>query len=109
MIRELEYVLSEEQNCLLTGDYGGLANLAERKTLLAERLEADSASLDADDCRRVADQAAHNEALLRSAQRGIQAAITQIGQFKSGEHQSTYSAGGQRRPLSRNPSVVQKL
>ena len=110
VIDELESVLADEQTCLLQGDYSSLSKLAHRKAALAERLKAASGGLDKDDCRRVADKAAHNEALLRSAQRGIQAAITQLGQIAGGEHQSTYSCKGERRTLSRSPSsVIQKL
>ncbi len=110
VIRELENVLAEEQHCLLNGNYADLLEIATRKSSLADHLKSISGTLDRDDCRRVVDKAAYNEALLRSAQRGIQAAITQLGQIASGEHQSTYSRGGKRSPLSRTPSsLIQKL
>lgn len=110
VIKDLERILADEQTCLLTGDYLGLSDLADRKSLLADRLREAALTLDAGACNRLADKAAHNEALLRSAQRGIQAAMMQLDQFTNGEHQSTYSKGGQRSPLSRNPSsIVQKL
>ena len=110
VIEDLERILADEQTRLLTGDYSGLADLADRKTMLAERLEHAAPTLDVGACKRLADKAAHNETLLRSAQRGIQAAMTQLDQFTNGEHQSTYSKGGQRRALSPNPSsIIQKL
>lgn len=110
LVTELEEILADEQRCLLSGAYDDLAGLAERKTALAARLSAKRGDLGEDACRRLKNKAAHNEALLRAAQRGIQAAIAQLRQFTSGEHQSTYSRDGMRRPLSRSPSALtQKL
>ena len=105
---ELETVLAEEQTILLAGDYAKLEALAERKTVLAEQLAENAPELPVEAVKKLARQATHNEALLASARRGIQAAISQLKEYTSGEHQSTYTAQGERAPLSRRVSVTQK-
>lgn len=107
IVAELESLLSEEQELLLTGNYSRLEALAVRKSELAERLAA-TPDLPEADYQDIKSRAAHNEALLNSARRGIQAAISQLREYASGEHQSTYSREGQRQPLSRPVSVTQK-
>ena len=109
IVAELERILEKEQRLLLTGDYGQLAQLAEEKNDLAERLADGLQDLSVETVEKLAEQAGHNEALLKSARRGMQAAMTQLKQFSEGEHQSTYSAEGRREPLSRPVSVTQKL
>ena len=107
VVAELESVLAEEQQLLLTGDYAKLAALAVRKSDLADSL-ATAADLPEDAYRNIVTMSEHNEALLKSARRGIQAAISQLKEYSSGEHQSTYSKEGQRQPLSRPVSMTQK-
>ena len=108
VLTELESVLAEEQELLLTGNFGQLEALAEKKTELAEALSMDAPDLPEEAYEGLLNQAAHNEALLSSARRGIQAAISQLREYSSGGHQSTYSKEGQRQPLAKPTSVVQK-
>ncbi len=108
VVEELENVLAEEQRMLLTGEYTGLQALLERKSKLAETLAAGKPELTQDEYQRLAANARHNETLLNSAQRGIQAALSQLKEIKSGEHQSTYTSTGERTPLSRPASIIQK-
>lgn len=109
IVQDLERMLDTERKLLLAGEFAALASLAEEKAALAERLGAGRPDLPAEDYARLSERAAHNEALLRSARRGIQAAMAQLRQFSDGEHQSTYSREGERRPLTRTPSVIQKF
>ena len=109
VVAELESVLAEEQKILLTGHYSKLAVLADRKAKLAEMLSLEELDFPEEVYKSLVARAAHNEALLASARRGIQAAISQLKEFSNGEHQSTYSKEGLRQPLARPVSVVQKL
>ena len=109
VIGALEEVLDEEQRILMSGDFAKLERLAAIKTELAEQLAATSLDVPAEAYSALVERAAHNEQLLSSARRGIQAAIAQLKQFADGEHQSTYSKEGQRRPLARRVSVTQKF
>lgn len=109
VIRELEKILDEEQACLLSGDFVALETLITRKTKLAEQL----AEIESEIPRETADvlsmKAKHNEELLGSARRGLQAALAQLKQLSDGEAQKTYSKEGQRQSLSRKTaSVTQK-
>ena len=108
VVEELESVLAEEQRVLLTGDYGQLSDLLNRKAALADRLASGSPEMGTEAYEKLSAQATHNEALLHSAQRGIQAALSQLKAISSGEHQSTYTRAGERKPLSRPVSVTQK-
>lgn len=109
IVTELENVLEEEQEILLTGNYVGLEALAEKKMKLAELLSTQELDLPPDAYKSLVERATHNEALLASARRGIQAAMSQLKEFSNGEHQSTYSKEGRRRPLARPISITQKL
>lgn len=110
IVQELEDVLAEEQKHLLSGDFAALEELVDRKAELTEKLAKKKPDLPKDVYERLADHAAHNEALLGSARRGLQAAMALLRQMSDGETQQTYSREGTRRPLSRSPaSVTQKL
>ncbi len=108
-MKELEQVLAEEQSVLLSGNYKMLESLAKQKSRLAEKLANNSNELPVEAFGKLAEKAAQNEVLLKSARRGIQAAITQLNQIANGEHQSTYSREGTRKPLARQVSVTQKF
>jgi len=108
IVTELNAVLAEEQEILLSGDFARLEALAEKKSQLVEALAATTPEIPEETCQDIRDRAAHNEALLGSARRGIQAAMSQLREYSSGEHQSTYSREGERQPLSRPVSVTQK-
>lgn len=108
VLADLETLLAEEQQILLSGDYGRLESLAEKKSALAEKLSDRAPEIQKEAVEKLAAQAAYNETLLSSARRGIQAAISQLKEYSSGEHQSTYSKEGQRQPMSRPVSMTQK-
>lgn len=108
--KDLEKLLSRERALLLAGDYEGLHALIEKKMELEGRLADTKPNLPIEDCVRLSEMAKHNEALLASAQRGLQSAIAQLKQLADGETQKTYSKDGQRTSLSRKPtSVAQKV
>ena len=107
IVAELESVLAEEQELLLNGDYSKLEALAARKADLADEL-AQATELPKSEYMDIITMSERNETLLKSARRGIQAAMSQLKEYSSGEHQSTYSKEGQRQPLSRPVSVTQK-
>lgn len=107
---ELEAVLSAEQDLLLSGDFDRLQSLFDRKLRLAEQLSREKPELSEDRYQSLKQQSARNEALLKAAQRGLKAAITQVSQASEAPEQTTYSRSGQRQSMSRAPrSVTQKL
>lgn len=108
VVEELESVLAEEQEILLTGDYASLPGLLDRKSKLAETLAAGGPELSRETYEKLSSRAKHNEALLNSARRGIQAALSQLKEISSGANQSTYTSEGERTPMSRPVSVTQK-
>jgi len=110
VVADLETLLELERTLLLKGDYEALHALIEKKVALESRLSSKKPDLPAEDYARLSKMAKHNEALLSSAQHGLQSAIAQIRQLTDGESQKTYSKDGQRRSLSRKPvSVAQKV
>ncbi len=110
VLTELEHVLREEQELLLTGDFSGLEALVHRKTKLADWLAKSKPQLDREAYRHLSDQASNNEALLDAARRGLRAALAQLRMSSETEGQSTYSETGERRSLSRSPSsITQKM
>ncbi len=108
VVEELENVLAEEQEVLLSGDYQQLECLLTRKSKLAETLADSSPQLSKEVFERLANRAAHHEALLNSARRGIQAALSQIKEISTGKSHSTYTSEGERTPLAKPVSVIQK-
>lgn len=106
ILSELEDVLREEQELLLSGDFSKLEALVNRKTRLADSLVKSRPRIDRDTYSQLAERATNNEALLDAARRGLRAALAQIRQSSQGDGQTTYSEKGERRPLSRSPSSV---
>ncbi len=110
IVRNLEKLLNEEHALLLAGDFEGLSSLVEKKLRLESRLSKQKSKLNAEDCARLTTQAKHNEALLSSAQSGLQSAILQLRQLREGESQKIYSKDRQRKSLSRaSGSIAQKV
>ncbi len=110
IVTELEDVLKREQESLLKGDFAALGKLVERKAALAKRLSSNRPDLPEDVYRSLVDQASKNEALLNSAQRGLQAAMSQLRHAAQSVEQTTYGQNGERQTLSRKPSsVTQKV
>jgi flagellar biosynthesis/type III secretory pathway chaperone len=110
VLTEMENLLRQEQELLLSGDFSRLEALVQRKTTLAEWLSKSKPHVDQDTYRQLAQQASHNEALLDAARRGMRAALSQLRMTSDPEGQSTYSEQGKRRPLSRAPSsITQKV
>ncbi len=110
VIADLEALLERERDLLLKGDYEALYALIEKKVALESRLSSKKPKFPVEDYARLSKLAKHNEALLLSAQHGLQSAIVQIRQLTDGESQKTYSKDGRRRSLSKKPvSVAQKV
>ena len=95
---------------LLKGEYDALEKLIDQKTRLEQKLATGKQEIPSDALGRVRDHARHNEALLASAQRGLQSTITQLRNLSTGEAQKTYSRDGQRVSMSqKSTSVAQKI
>ena len=110
MIDELDEVLGIEEEALLQGDFMALEALVSRKEGLAAWLSTHEPDLHPQVYRDLKERASWNEELLKSAQRGVQAALLQIRHSADNMEQATYSSSGERRPLSRTPStIMQKL
>ena len=108
--RELEKLLEDEKSYLLKGDFAALEKLMKRKTELADQLATVEAGISKESAKSLSRKAKHNEELLSSAQRGLQAALAQLKQHSDGEAQKTYSKEGHRKSLSRTAaSVTQKI
>lgn len=110
IIAELERVLKDEQECLLTGNFKALEELVRRKSLLTNRLAAGKPDLPREIYRRLSEQASHNETLLQSARLGLKAAMSQLREASKASEQSTYSRNGERQSLAMNTSsITQKI
>lgn len=110
VVDEIEDVLRQEQELLLSGNYAALEALIERKTRLAEQLKKDRLSVSGDAVEALSRKASENEALLGAAQRGLKAALVQLRQLSAAETQTTYTKQGQRFPISPGQtSITQKL
>lgn len=108
--RELEEVLHAEREALLKGDFATLEALLPRKQSLAKRLSESKAELPLELYQSLKEKAVENDALLNSARRGLQAALTQFSDLKNGPEQTTYSRDGERRPMSQSKnSITQKI
>ena len=108
IVTQLERVLEEEQRLLLAGDYVQLDKLADIKMKLSERLSHSPPKIPAQQAQKLAQTVRHNEALLDSAQRGIQAAMTHLREAREGSFQS-YTKEGQRTPMSTSSTVRQRI
>lgn len=107
---ELEAVLKEEQKILLSGDFDSLEKLVKRKSKLAERLTQRKPEVSKAEYKYIADLASRNEALLKSARLGIEAAMKLIKQTPDAEDQKTYSKSGERKSLGKSSSsLIQKI
>ena len=110
ILSELERVLKDEQEYLLSGNFRALEDLVKRKSHLAERLAAGNAQLPGEAYKRLAEQASHNETLLQSARLGLQAALSQLREASKAGEQTTYSRTGERRSMaSSTSSITQKI
>jgi len=86
-------LLAEERAALLSGDLGALSVLSGRKEALAEILESEV--LGQTQARDVAAAARQNQALLKAAIEGLQAARTRLETARAGGPPlSTYGADG---------------
>lgn len=108
IVDEIEAVLNEEQELLLSGNLAALEALVERKSRLASRLANVEGDLPREAYSGLKDRAVRNEALIGAAQRGLQAALAQLRRLSEAGDQNTYSRDGQRRPMSRQPSSVRE-
>lgn len=106
VVNEIEDVLRQEQELLLSGNYAALEALVRRKSGLVKRLSESRPNIPREAYAQLARRASQNEALLGAAQRGLQSALTQLRQLAAAEEQATYSREGKRRVLSRYPSSI---
>ena len=87
-------------------DFPALVTFAERKIALFERLEQGDG--DAGTLTRLKDCAERNSALLEAAQRGLGAALTQIGTARAAATPQTYGPEGQRDALGPGARRIEK-
>jgi len=106
VVNEIEDVLQQEQELLLSGNYAGLEALIRRKSGLVKRLSETRPNVPGEAYAQLARRASQNEAMLGAAQRGLQSALAQLRQLAAAEEQSTYSREGKRRFLSPQPSSI---
>ncbi len=110
VFKELEDILRQEQELLLSGDFQMLEALLKRKAKLADWLSTHRPDVTVEETRELKEKAHRNEALLDAARRGLKAAMAQLKQVSKADCQTTYSSSGERRPLSRAPvSITQKI
>lgn len=110
ILAELEDVLEEERHLLINGRINAIQQLVERKAKLSDCLARERPAAPAEVYRRLGCKAERNKALLEAAQRGLQAAITQLRQTASAADQTTYSRTGDRLSLARTrSSIAQKI
>ena len=108
MVKELTDVLQLEKDALLNGDFDALEVLVPRKEALSTMLSERKPNIPESVYQDLKRHAVQNDALVQAVARGLQAALTQVQQVRNGLEQTTYSSSGERRPLSRTPSVTQR-
>ncbi|NNE89715.1 MAG: hypothetical protein HKN27_16730 [Silicimonas sp.] len=105
---KIEKILDEEKRLLLKGDFVELEKISELKLKASEIIEKNSLNLSVEQVQRITRKAYDNEALLKSARRGIQAAMMHL-RDATDESFKSYSKEGQRKPLSKTKLMHQKL
>lgn len=99
IVTQLENLLDQERDILLSGEFDKLEKLTEQKEIMKKRLEAGNTNTAQEQLERIFEKSSKNQMLISSAQRGIQAAISQIREVAEGSFQS-YSREGNRTPLT---------
>ena len=98
ILDKLEKLLDQEKECLLIGDYVSLETLSKNKVILSQVLETSSPVIPKDAALRLKEKSLRNKALLTSAQRGLQSAISHLTEAADGSFHA-YSKEGKRAPL----------
>lgn len=101
-------LLDEEKRCLLDGNYSTLEVLAKQKLKVSSKLAKAAQHFPQETIELIRKKSEQNEALLLSAQRGLQSAISHLTEAAEGSFQA-YSKEGQRKPLSKTLKVQQKI
>ena len=96
MQTELETLLDQTRDAVLTGDLAVLADLAPRVTAMADDLPR----LDAVAAERLRGKAERNAQLLQAATRGVRAAQGRLVEITAGPTLTTYDAHGQRATIA---------
>ena len=105
---KLEKLLDHEKDILLSGDLDKLETLEKVKISLSNELEDNDNKLSNDQIKRIIHKSGRNQELLKSAQRGIQSALTQLREVSEGSFQA-YSREGVRAPIISSKSVGKRI
>jgi flagellar biosynthesis/type III secretory pathway chaperone len=106
MLRQLEAVLDEERQHLLSGDLIRLTQLAKRKVNLSAALAIDD--LPHDVLARFAGLSARNQTLLEAARDGLNAARKRLGEIQRGAPMGTYSREGEKSEYAKPVRTLQR-
>ncbi|WP_375262885.1 hypothetical protein [Palleronia sp.] len=98
--KKLIDLLDTERKALLSGDLAAAIALAERKEVLAAKLETETP--DADDVRAVQSRAKRNAELLAAALKGAQAAREKITFILAAKPFTTYGSDGRSMSLGQS-------
>mgnify|MGYP001815544015 FL=1 len=105
--QELAQFLEHEQSLILAGDFSALENLISKKEAISDRLARSSHEISTADIARLRNTSRRNDALLRSMQKGLLAAKSQIAESIGGNQ--TYGCDGGKSTLTPQSSVEKKL
>lgn len=92
MALELEILLDQTRDALISGNFADLADIAS----VVERLSTSLPPLDRPTAERLRRKADQNARLLQAANRGIRAARHRLDEISSGTSLATYDAHGRR-------------
>ena len=98
--------LTRERSAIRNGDYSSLPDMIEEKARLFVRLSEEQC--DEKTLASLKEMAEHNGALLEAAQRGLGAALGQIGAARSAASPQTYGPKGERDRLGPGAKKVEK-
>ncbi|WP_373354993.1 hypothetical protein [Pseudoroseicyclus sp. CXY001] len=99
LVTRFEALLSEERQCILAGDFGGLEPLGSRKAALFEELRQ---SADAGALRRIGTGLKRNQRLLSAAISGVREAERRVSLLTGAAAEfTTYDARGRQAPTGK--------
>ena len=108
MIDELRDLLEKEQSALLLGQYEKLEALADRKSELIARFNAQPTGAIRSGVAALKSEVLRNEELLEAAAKGLRVGLEQINALGKVAEQSTYSRSGKRRVLTNNSNSIEQ-
>ncbi len=103
---EIAALLEAERRAIRNGVLSDLASFGDRKEQLFKRLAASKS--DEGTLASLKRQAERNSALLEATQRGLGAALTQIGMAQAAATPQTYGPEGERDALGPNTHRIEK-